>query len=170
MRLDVPRRPAGGDEFDRQRHGGDARADSSARAGCTAALAGTPIYASATAWHASWRRRSRPATAASAASAIGLGRERNVLARSHERAEGPDGDATWRAGFAQLAPLVTAWPTSPQLKSGSQLTRRWREMDSSPRSLSQRVAFSGSHHAEFVDDYPSSFQIGEHSIRLQRIT
>ena len=55
-------------------------------------------------------------------------------------------------------------------KSGSQRTRRWREMDSNPRSLSQRVAFSGSHHAEFVDDHPSSFQIGEHSIRLQRIT
>jgi hypothetical protein len=52
---------------------------------------------------------------------------------------------------------------------GSQ-TRCWRERDSNPRSLSQRVAFSGSHHAEFVDDHPSSFQIGEHSIRLQRIT
>src|SRR5438874_8305050 len=43
-------------------------------------------------------------------------------------------------------------------------------MDSNPRSLSQRVAFSVSHHAEFVDDHPSSFQIGEHSVRLQRIT
>jgi IS66 C-terminal element/Uncharacterised protein family (UPF0149) len=57
----------------------------------------------------------------------------------------------WTVGFAQETP-------------------RRREMDSNPRSLSQRVAFSGSHHPEFVDDHPSSFQIGEHSIRLQRIT
>jgi len=34
----------------------------------------------------------------------------------------------------------------------------------------KEAAFLGSHHAEFVDDSPSSFQIGEHSIRLQRIT
>src|SRR5438270_3463654 len=46
----------------------------------------------------------------------------------------------------------------------SSLTRCWREMDSNPRSLSQRAAFSGSHYAEFVDDHPSSFQIEEHSI------
>jgi hypothetical protein len=47
---------------------------------------------------------------------------------------------------------------------------RWREKDSNPRSLSQRAAFFGSHHAEFVDDHPYSFQIGEHSRRLQGIT
>ena len=78
-----------------------------------------------------------------------------------------------KVGFSNINVLrALARPTGDpgRPKSGSQRTRPWREMDSNPRSLSQRVAFSGSHHPEFVDDHPSSFQIGEHSIRLQRIT
>ena len=76
MRLDVPCRWAGGDEAGRrnrirERHGGDERERTiSARAGCAPVLSGTPTCASATAWRACWRRRSRPATAASAAFAI----------------------------------------------------------------------------------------------------
>jgi hypothetical protein len=31
------------------------------------------------------------------------------------------------------------------------------------------VAFSASHHAEVVDDHPSAFQIGEHSIRPKEL-
>jgi hypothetical protein len=34
----------------------------------------------------------------------------------------------------------------------------------------KEAAFSASHHAEVVDDHPSAFQIGEHSIRPQGIT
>ena len=73
-------------------------------------------------------------------------------------------------GYRRCGRVARRRQVAEAVESSSHLTRRWREMDSNPRSLSQRVAFSGSHHAEFVDDHPSSFQIGEHSIRLQRIT
>jgi hypothetical protein len=135
MRLDVPRRSAGGDEADRQRHGVMSASGPFGR---------SRLYAG-TGGHADLRLGDGLARVLEAKVAAGDGRfpgtrhsvvrdaSATFLARPHELAEGPDGDATWRAGFARLAPLVTAWPTSPQLKSGSQLTHRWREPDSNHR-------------------------------------
>jgi hypothetical protein len=132
MRLDVPRRPAGGDEADRQRHGVMSASGPFGR---------SRLYAG-TGGHADLRLGDGLARVLEAKVAAGDGRfpgtrhsvvrdaSATFLARPHELAEGPDGDATWRAGFARLAPLVTAWPTSPQLKSGSQLSLRWRGLDS----------------------------------------
>ena len=126
MRLDVSRRRAGGDEAGRrdrirQRHRGDER---------ERPLRQEPaVRRHRRARRSAPRRRRRaraggadraPATAASAASAT---RSPGTRARrfSRGRTNSPKGqmaDATWRAGFARLAPLnltFEAWLYHPQL-------------------------------------------------------
>jgi hypothetical protein len=60
------------------------------------------------------------------------------------------------ASTADLLSTNAAAPAAPQLPSVSNL----HQLDGRDRS----------HRAEFVDDHLSSFQIGEHSRRLQGIT
>src|SRR5829696_5338885 len=75
-----------------------------------------PTFASATASRACWRRKSPPATDAPRYPPLGrLGAERDVLARPHQLAEGPDGrcDLARRvcpAGAAQPDLRIVALP------------------------------------------------------------